>query len=75
MALKHRITINVTDPHGRTGTVLKGADVKPVAEVKEEKPVKKAEKKQKAKEVTLTEVRAVLGRSLRRNLDRGIPAM
>ncbi len=28
MALKHRITINVTDPHGRTGTVLKGADVR-----------------------------------------------
>ena len=26
MALKHRITINVTDPHGNTGTVLKGAD-------------------------------------------------
>lgn len=28
MALKHRITINVTDPHGNTGTVLKGADVR-----------------------------------------------
>ena len=26
MALKHRITINVTDPRGKTGTVLKGAD-------------------------------------------------
>ncbi len=28
MALKHRITINVTDPHGRIGTVLKGADAR-----------------------------------------------
>lgn len=28
MALKHRITINVTDPHGKTGTVLKGADAR-----------------------------------------------
>lgn len=28
MALRHRITINVTDPRGRTGTVLKGADVR-----------------------------------------------
>ena len=28
MALKHRITINVTDLHGNTGTVLKGADVR-----------------------------------------------
>ena len=28
MALRHRITINVTDPRGKTGTVLKGADVR-----------------------------------------------
>lgn len=28
MTLKHRITINVTDPHGKTGTVLKGADAR-----------------------------------------------
>ena len=28
MALRHRITINVTDPQGKTGTVLKGADVR-----------------------------------------------
>ena len=28
MALRHRITINVTDPHGKTGTVLKGADAR-----------------------------------------------
>lgn len=28
MALKHRNTINVTDPHGKTGTVLKGADAR-----------------------------------------------
>ncbi len=28
MALKQRITINVTDPHGKTGTVLKGADAR-----------------------------------------------
>ena len=28
MALKHRITINVTDSRGETGTILKGADVK-----------------------------------------------
>lgn len=28
MALKHRITINVTDPHGRKASVLKGADMK-----------------------------------------------
>lgn len=28
MALKHRITINVTDSHGKTGTVLKGADAR-----------------------------------------------
>ena len=28
MALRHRITINVTDPRGKTGTVLKGADAR-----------------------------------------------
>ena len=28
MALRHRITINVTGPRGKTGTVLKGADVR-----------------------------------------------
>jgi hypothetical protein len=28
MALRHRITINVTDPRSKTGTVLKGADVR-----------------------------------------------
>ena len=28
MALKHKIVINVSDPHGRTRNVLKGADVK-----------------------------------------------
>ena len=28
MELKHRVTINVTDPHGKTGTVLKGADAR-----------------------------------------------
>ena len=28
MALRHRITINVTDPQGKTGTILKGADVR-----------------------------------------------
>ena len=28
MELKHRATINVTDPHGKTGTVLKGADAR-----------------------------------------------
>ena len=28
MALKHRITINVTDPHGKSGMILKGADTK-----------------------------------------------
>lgn len=28
MAMKHRITINVTDPCGKTGTVLKGADAR-----------------------------------------------
>ena len=28
MALKHRITINVSDPHGRTANVLKGADAR-----------------------------------------------
>lgn len=28
MALKHKITINVTDPHGRSATVLKGADIR-----------------------------------------------
>ncbi len=27
MILKHRITINVTDPWGKTGAVLKGAGV------------------------------------------------
>lgn len=31
MALKHRITINVTDPHGKTRTVLKGADARLLA--------------------------------------------
>lgn len=28
MALKHKITINVTDPNGKKATVLKGADRK-----------------------------------------------
>lgn len=28
MALRHKITINVMDPRGKTGTVLKGADIK-----------------------------------------------
>ena len=28
MALRHKITINVTDSRGKTGTVLKGADVR-----------------------------------------------
>lgn len=28
MALRHRITINVTDPRGRGGTILKGADTR-----------------------------------------------
>jgi hypothetical protein len=28
MALRHRITINVTDPHGNCTRVLRGADVK-----------------------------------------------
>ena len=28
MALKHRITINVTDSRGKTGTALKGADAR-----------------------------------------------
>lgn len=28
MALRHGITINVTDPRGKTGTVLKGADAR-----------------------------------------------
>jgi hypothetical protein len=28
MALKHRITINVTDPQGRSARVLKGAEMK-----------------------------------------------
>ena len=40
--------------------IFSGADAEPAAEKKEEKPGKNAEKKQKAKEVTLAEVRAVL---------------
>ena len=28
MALKLRITISVTDPYGKTGTILKGADIR-----------------------------------------------
>ena len=28
MALRHRVTINVTDPRGKTVTVLKGADAR-----------------------------------------------
>ena len=28
MALKHKITINVTDPRGKSATVLKGADIR-----------------------------------------------
>ncbi len=28
MAMKHRITINVTDPNGKKAAVLRGADMK-----------------------------------------------
>lgn len=28
MALKHKITINVSDPNGKKATVLKGADMR-----------------------------------------------
>ena len=28
MALKHRITVNVTDPHEKTGMIPKGADTR-----------------------------------------------
>ena len=28
MVLRHRITINVTDPHGRSARVLKGAEMR-----------------------------------------------
>ena len=46
--------------------IFSGADEEPAAETKaEEKPAKKAEKKQKAKEVTLAEVRAVLAEKSR----------
>lgn len=46
--------------------MFSGADAEPAAEPKtEEKPAKNAEKKQKAKEVTLAEVRAVLAEKSR----------
>ena len=45
--------------------MFSGTDAEPAAETKEEKPAKKAEKKQKAKEVTLAEVRAVLAEKSR----------
>lgn len=45
--------------------MFSGTDAEPAAETKEEKPAKKTEKKQKAKEVTLAEVRAVLAEKSR----------
>ena len=45
--------------------MFSGADVEPEAAAKEEKPAKKAEKKPKAKEITLAEVRAVLAEKSR----------
>ena len=52
--------------------MFSGADAEPAAETKEEKPAKKTEKKQKAKEVTLAEVRAVLAEKSRQGHTREV---